>query len=361
MEIVIISIAIIVAFILYKKKKKELVWWEYVIFLGGSISLYLLLKLFLVKLITTDTEFLGGYITKTTYYEPWNEKVTVTKTKTDSDGNTITYEEEEIKYHYEKYTYNTNLDNNEIRCSKKEHEEIKRLFGVYPEFKDMHRKYYTEDGDSYVYNWNKSDLTMRTITKTNLYKNPMKCSNSIFRLTKGKKDSRLFDYPEIERKDQRVILGIKKTLSDQRLRVLNSKLGKNYQIRVFLLVFPESYGIKTAIDQKNYWEGGNKNELVICVGVKNDSVKWCYPFSWCDNPEVETKIKAWYIDNPKFNITALCDYLDPTIRKYWVRKEFKDFDYITTDISIGYDIILFILVLIYMMAIGYWITTNEYN
>ena len=357
MEIIVLLVPILVSIYLFKHKNKEVTWWEYVVLIGGSFLLYFLLKLTAVSIITSDTEYWGGYITKTTYYEPWNELVEVTKTRTDSEGKEETYTTTETEYHHEKYTYQTNLSGEEITCSRKEFEEIKHLFGVYPKFRELNRHYYTKDGDAYDYYWGGSDLTMWTITEEHRYKNPMKGSRSLFQLS-GEKNN-LYDYPKLVRKDQRVILGMKKTLSDQRLRVLNSKLGKEYQVRVFLLLFPDSCGIRTAIDQRNYWEGGNKNELVICVGIKNDSVTWCYPFSWCDSPEVETRIKNWYIENPRFSISGLCDFLEPTIRKYWVRKKFSDFDYINTDI-LGWEyMIIFLIVLAYIILISHWICEND--
>lgn len=357
MEIIILLTALIVAIVIFKKKGIEVFWWEYLLLILGSIILYILTRFICISIITSDTEYWGGYITKTTYYEPWNEEVEVTKTRTGSNGETETYTTTETEYHSEKYTYNTNLSDSEISCTRKEHEEIKHLFGTYPKFRDMHRDYYTEDGDAYDYYWGGSDLTMYTITEKHLYKNPMKGSKSIFRLQGD--GSGLYNYPEIIRKDQRVILGMKKTLSDQRLRVLNSKLGKDYQIRIFLLLFPDSCGIDKAIDQRNYWEGGNKNELVICLGIKNDSVTWCYPFSWCDSPEVETRIKNWYIENPKLSIQSLCDFLEPVIKKYWVRKKFSEFEYISTELSGFHNSIIYIIVLIWIVLVFYWICTDK--
>ena len=358
MEIIIL-VVVIIAIILFKVNNVRVVWWEYLLLFGGSIVLYLFIRFICISIITSDTEYWGGYITKTTYYEPWNEEVEVTRTRVGSDGEEETYTTTETEYHSEKYTYNTNLrGSSEIPCTRNRHEEIKRLFGTYPKFKDMHRDYHTEDGDAYEYYWNGSDATMYTITEKHLYKNPMKGSGSIFKL-QGDDDDGLYDYPEIVRDDQRTILGIKKTLSDQRLRVLNSKLGKDYQIRIFLLVFPDKYGIDKAIDQRNYWEGGNKNELVVCIGVKNDSVTWCYPFSWCDNTTVEAKVKSWYIENPKFDIVSFCDFLEPVIKKYWVRKKFSDFNYITTELLGYHNLILFSLVLVWIILVSYWIYTDK--
>ncbi len=38
---------------------------------------------------------------------------------------------------------------------------------------------------------------------------------------------------------------------------------------------------------QDYWEGGNKNDFVVCFGSKNNKVTWCYPFSWADSQKSE--------------------------------------------------------------------------
>jgi hypothetical protein len=211
--------------------------------------------------------------------------------------------------------------------------------------------------DAYDYFWDGTDRTMRTITETHHYKNPMKGSRSIFRLSR--EDSTLFDYPEIQGQEQRVVLGNSRYPS-RSVQILNSRLGKEYQIHVFVLLFYNA-GPEIAERQKEYWEGGNKNELVVCLGMKNDSVQWCSPFSWCDSPVVESRIKSWFLDNPRLSIESFSAYLGPVIKKEWKRKEFKDFDYIRTELG-GWDyIIILVLVLIYLGLISIWILNNEFE
>ena len=357
MEIIIYLIPILVSLGLLVFVAKKVVWWEYLLLIGGSVLLAFLLKQGIVAIKTGDTEYWSGYITQTTYYEPWNEEVEVTKTRTNSDGKEETYTETETRYHSAEYTYQTNLRKWEYSCSRKFHEALKRQFQVRPVFRDMHRDYDTQDGDAYDYFWDGTDRTMRTITETHHYKNPMKGSRSIFKLSR--EDSTLFDYPEIQGQEQRVVLGNSKYPS-RPLQLLNSKLGKEYQIHVFVLLFYNA-GPEIAERQKEYWEGGNKNELVVCLGMKNDSVQWCSPFSWCDSPVVESKIKSWFLDNPRLSIESFSTYLGPMIKKEWKRKEFKDFDYIRTELG-GWDyVIILVLILIYLGLISAWILRNEFE
>ena len=135
MEIIIYIIPFITALFLLIVFNKKMVWWEYLVLILPSLLFTLIAQIIMVSVNSTDTEYLGGYVNRITYYEPWDELVTVTHTRevacgTDSDGNTI-YETEiyyslEREYHSEEYTYVNNESNWEHSLSKKDYETIKK-------------------------------------------------------------------------------------------------------------------------------------------------------------------------------------------------------------------------------------------
>ena len=65
----------------------------------------------MVSVNSSDTEYLGGYVNRMTYYEPWDEMVRVRHTRTDSDGEEEVYYTWEREYHSERYTYVDNESN----------------------------------------------------------------------------------------------------------------------------------------------------------------------------------------------------------------------------------------------------------
>lgn len=358
MELLIYIIPILVSLGFLVFKAKETVWWEYLLLIGGSVLLAFLLKQIITGIKTSDTEYLSGYVTQTTYYEPWNEEVEVTKTRTNSEGEEETYTETETRYHSAEYSYRTNMKRSEVWCSRDYHEALKKQFRVSGVFRDMHRHYYTQDGDAYDYFWDGTDETMKTLTETGTYRNQVKGSMSIFRM--GREDSTLFDYPVPEKRgDQKVVLGNAK-YDSRPIQILNAKLGKQYQVHIFVLLFYNE-GPEIAERQKEYWEGGNKNELVVCLGMKRDSIQWCSPFSWSESPVVETRIKSWCLENPRLRIKELAAELERLVKENWKRREFKDFNYIETELRGGDYIIILVLVLVYIVGIGIWITKNEYR
>ena len=98
MEVIIYIIPFITALFLLIVFNKKMVWWEYLVLIVPSLLFALITQLIMVSVNSSDIEYLGGYVNRITYYEPWDELVEVMHTRevacgTDSDGNTI-YETE---------------------------------------------------------------------------------------------------------------------------------------------------------------------------------------------------------------------------------------------------------------------------
>ena len=94
MQIIIYIIPFITPLFLLIVFNKKMVWWEYLVLRLPSLFFTLIAQIIRVSVNSTDTEYLGGYVNRITYYEPWDELVTVTHTRevacgTDSNGNTI--------------------------------------------------------------------------------------------------------------------------------------------------------------------------------------------------------------------------------------------------------------------------------
>ena len=144
------------------------------------------------------------------------------------------------------------------------------------------------------------------------------------------------------------------------MRWLNGYYGERKQFRVFVLFFmnkPEEIVEK----QRSYWQGGNKNELVVCVGIdKNKNVKWCNAFSWCDSPVVGVKSRDWFMNNP-VNLEKYAEYIGPIVEKEWHRKKFEDFDYLTVELTDVQYWAIIIILLIFNIVMSFWIVTNNYK
>ena len=369
MEILIFLIPIVTAGILAFKFREKTALWEYAVVLVPSLLLFFALKYSFVYISSLDKEYLSDLVSKITYYEDWDETVMVTHTRTVSCGNgktrTETYVVPERRYHPKRYVYETVTgETNDV--SEDEYKLICYKLNMPAVFKDMHRSYRSKDGDAYVTSWSRTRENSYPVTWTHLYQNKVKASSySIFKYGNMSeeeiKENKLFDYPEIKNNDQNPILGFNATDTDiDAVRYLNGYRGPKNQIHVFILCF-NNPSLEVAEMQKAYWQGGNKNEFVVCLGVKNNTVIWCNPFSWSDEPMLEVKTRDYFIKHPDINFKDYAEWLDTQIDKNWHRKEFNDFNYLSIELSIGWYIAILIIILCYNVGISYWVITNEFT
>jgi hypothetical protein len=301
------------------------------------------------------------------FYEPWNEEVTVTKTRTVTDANGHEHEEKykttEIKYHSEEYTYCTNTVALERNINKQTYDKIKARLKTKAIFKDLHRDYHTNDGDAYESYYDNSYEHIYTVTEEESYLNRVRANPyTIFgytKISKEKADSLgLYEYPEIKSIDQCPVIGKKLPYwQEHAIRYINGRYGKEKQFRLYILLY-ENKKPEIAEYQKSYWYQGNKNELVICLGLKGDSITWCRGFSWCDEPILEIKSRDYFITHPKLNLYRYSKFIEANL-KHWHRKEFKDFDYISVEFSGVQTLVLILLMLI--STIGTYVIVWKQN
>ena len=372
MEVFLYIIPFITSLVLLTAFRKETVWWEYVLVIVPPIIFTLLLKLIMTSIDATDTEYLGGYALRATHYEDWDETVMVAHTRTISNGKTTTtqtYYVPERKYHPDRYSYISSLDSSEHFVSKEVYMAIKKKLNAPSQFRDMHRKYRTKDGDAHDTYWSGNIKDMYDITVPHLYINKAAASNtySIFKENPIKRKQAmelgLYDYPQIDRFEiQNPILGDSlDTESVQAIRTINAIYGKPYQFRMYICLF-HNEPMEISELQKRYWKGGNKNEFVVCIGMANDStVAWSNSFSWSDSPKLEVLTRDWFIEHPILNLPEYAQYISEKIPNNWERKSFEDFKYINIELSKAQLIVLFILMIGIEIGITFFVIKNSYR
>lgn len=327
-----------------------------------------------------DTEYLGGYITKITHYDEWDEWIEKTCTRQVPDGRdenghtkyrTETYDCSYRDFHPERWKYTNNYGHEEYFWSEKEFLDAMRELGNPPMvFRDMHRDYYRIDGDAQDYFYDGTVEHVRALTDSHSYKNKLINSKSIFKYEEiSPEEARklgLFDYPEIKSYDQEVVLGIDVSYTtEKKFKYINAIYGSPKQFRVYILAFKNKpYSISEK--QKAYWQGGNKNEFVVCLGydAKTRKINWCNAFSWSDKPTLEVATKRFFREHA--HVAYLGDYADwlPKHLNLWKRKEFKDFDYIEntlTSIQSMWLVILTIIINMLLCGIIFVMTTEDYR
>jgi len=324
---------------------------------------------------TSDTEYHTNKAYKVVYEEDWNEYIEKTCTKTvctgsgkDEKCHTETYDCSYVDYHPATYTLIDDAENS-YSISPLEFEKICKKWHD-KHWVNMYRDYHNNDGDKYYGEWNGDIKTLITTHSTHSYENRVQAARSIYNyeeLTeKDVKDNRLIEYPDPNGYEMPAILSndvkFPKWKQDE-LNRINGILGAKKQVQVFLLVW-KNMPSDVAEMQKAYWKGGNKNELVICVGVdKNENIVWNNVFTWSEKDIVKIKIRDYLLDErgKKLNIKGLSKFTETVIVKDWKRKQFKDFAYLHIELTRGQVIWIYIMTTIVSIGLTIFIVVNGYN
>ncbi len=369
-------IPFIACLILFLFFRKATTWWEYIVLVLPSILLTVILYFSLKYVGTTDTEYLGYYVTKTSYYEPWNEYIHQTCSREvydgrDEDGNakyrTEYYDCSYVEWHSAYWTM-TNNNGHEIAIKESTYNRICQKFGTPKRFVDMHRHYHTVDGDCYECHFNGDRNQMWTLTTEHQYKNKILKSKSIFNYSEvseeDKKDYRLFDYPDYTYEyDQSPIMSevyIPKAVVDS-FKYLNAYYGLRYQFRAYVMVWKNA-PLETSTLQEDYFVGGNKNELCICISVNNaNQIQWVRTFSWEDKPNLEVEIDHLWEYGASLDLMKLNRYLLKNVPREWHRKAFADFEYINNMLTTGQWVLILILTLVFNIGMCCYIILNDFS
>lgn len=360
--------------------RQKVVWWEYIILVVPSILLSTGIYFGMISNSQSDTEYLGDYVTTIRDYDPWNEYIHRTCTTTHSDGKghsyTTTYDCSYVDLHPRRYTQIFS-DGSEHDLGEVEFGRIFKMWSTPYEFVDMHRNFHTIDGDMHQRKWDLNPEHSKTVTFTNSYKNKIKTSRSIFGFSKiSKKEAQslgLYDYPKVEEQsktsglfdndeNQSPFLGYKPTKNELiKWQYINGYYGASKQFRAYILFFynqPESIVEK----QRDYWEGGNKNEMIMCFGIDSTTkeVQWFDAFSWCDKPTFEVNFRSYMNEQSnKLDLISLGNWVEKTGISYWKRKEFKDFDYIKIELSGTQLTWLFIIIIMFNIGMSVYVVLNR--
>jgi len=366
-------IPVITAVVLYVRFRHETLWWEFLIPFGVSILLIALCKFTIETAQTRDTEYWGGWVSKGEYYEDWNERVSCRHPRScshrDSEGNrrhsNDGYQHSyDVDYH-PPYWQVTDSNGIAVSVNSIEFDKLSARFQN-RKLVDMHRSFHTDDGDCYVTDWNQSDATLVPFTSTHSYENRVAVSDSVFNFPEvDPKTYGLFEYPDIAGYyDCPSILGagdVSQPDAQRALSVANAKLGRPKQVRMMILVF-KNQPIQAGFDQQSYWKGGNKNEFVVTVGVDDsNSVQWCHVFSWSDSEQLKIETRDYVVNQKTLNLAGVVNWMVPQINAGFVRKEFRQFSYISIDPP-GWAVFLtFLVVGMINTGVSWWVIVNEFK
>jgi len=347
-------IAILISAIFFTKKMS---WWEYILILVIPMAAISIAKTASVYDQTQDKEYWNTYLVKAKYTEYWSTWVKLTcercETKCSGFGENRTCHEEchdyDCSYCDENPPTWTAWDNmgNSYGISQAKFEELCKIWGR-RDFVDMKRDIQAhwrftgtcgKDGDAYDTRYDGNFGHIQSVTSEHTYENRIKCSKTLFNFpdvdTADVRQYGLYKHnPVMDPYNYNPIYGPAPIEAVKRLGQWNAWLGAAKQIHMNILIF-RNQPRHAAELQEWYWKRGNKNELVLCIGVDNtNKIVWTKIFSWTEVEMLKISLERTTAQMP-YDLVAVSDTMGTYAQKLWQRKHFKDFKYISVEPTTG--------------------------
>lgn len=382
-------ICCIIAYFIWGKKYQ---WWEFLLPTIVCFLMIFIIKITAEKSLISDIQYKSGLIVEARYYEYYSTWVDATcyttesyACGTDSDGRTIYCTKQvpyDCSYCDENPPYWKVYDDqgNSWRISGEKYIQLVKLWNKH-NFKKIdlnrsidYRRSCGLDGDAFSVSWNQKVETSETSTWSSSYDNKPQVSKSNFDLTEiTKKEAKkygLYDYPVIQKYNQEFILGIDsvrfldkkhKLQAKQLISFFNGYYGPKRKIKLYVLLFSDK-PLETALYQKSYWDGGNKNEVVICIDVdkNNGKINWVYPFSWTVNKRVEIDLREDISNLDTLDFKNLYPILEKSTEKF-VYRDFKEFDFLSVDAPTWLIWLVYLLTTFVTFGLLYYGYQNDYE
>lgn len=346
---------------------KKLVWWEYLATLVLPILIIWGIKSGCESAQVRCTEYWGSYLTHAEYHEHWNEYIHRTCyqcTSHNKDGmctGGYFYDCSYVEDH-PAYWNVWNKENDAWPVSQDDFEKLCQMWGS-RNFIKLKQPCYTICGDMYETNLPVSYLDNQLIitTTSHSYENRIQASHSIFNyryISKKDADAQgLYTHPLISGWYQPVILGdFGPSWTKNSLEKVNGMLGSPSKARFFVLIF-KNKPIEISYDQEAYWKGANKNEIAICIGTgDNYSVNWVRPFGWSKQEELKLNIRDYLMSQKVLNLDDFGKWLYPLVQGKIIRRDFKEFKYLTVDPPTWATVLVYLLMLgICLWSVYFWV------
>lgn len=278
-------------------------------------------------------------ITEIQFYEPWDEIVYEDieerfQNGVDVNGNPIygyrTVRKEKVVYHDE--YFKAILSNGDIvPISRDTYISALKRFGTEEFFFDMKRNFYSIDGNMWYCLWNRIPINTFTLSFEKGYTNPVRCKNSIFnRKHINKKTAKQEGLYEKYTGDlcYECVYGYGLTPEQASyIGYVNDYLTNYNGMRILFLFFYDKQR-EIATKQRDYWLNGSRNELVVCVGIKDNKIDWCVPFSWSNDRTLELMVASEVLSHR--NVIDVCEWAQYVMQNAdkWVYNDLSEYDYL---------------------------------
>jgi hypothetical protein len=361
---------------------KYMAWWEGVIPLIACFFFIVIFKFTVEKIQTSDTEYHGALIVEARYYEYYETYVHRTCYRTVSCGKNCTrsvpYDCSYCDKNPEHWTVVNSLGE-EFGISREYYNFLMKKWRAQPQFVELNRRINHggwgcgQDGNMYKIIWNNDPLTSEATTTDHSYENRVQAAHTAFDFPdvtdSDKKTYGLYDYPNLKGISQESVLGLDSVkwitskeieLMKQWSKFLNGYLGPRKHARIYFLFFVDKPSLAANI-QEAYWDGGNDNELVVCIGLsqKTREFQWVRPFSWSPERKIIPEVREQIMAQKVFNAENIAHGVWVKTEKYYQRKNFKEFSYVTVEPPTWAIWVTFFVTIGISFGVCWWAINNQ--
>ena len=369
-------VAFLNVFLMYNLFKSKVAWFEVIPPVISSIFIGVIMKLIVSFSMTTDYEYHGGYAVRIENQKAWTEwyEVDVDDYCTDSNGKRyVCGSHKETRYTYHPETWMLKDSNGyPVYIDSSNYYQIKNYWKLNETIDPGHSDdyhHYSGDGRLFYCVWNSDMNTIVPVTTEWRYTNKIQAADqSLFHFREVSKADidffQLYDLPKIYSfYKMNYISGTAPDayLANKELEIQNALLGRSKQVQMRILLF-QNKTVDAALMQEAYWQGGNKNEFNLCIGIDgNNNVQWAKVFSWSEEELLKIKVRDYVQQMGKLDLVKTVDFMAKSVQSDFVRKQFKDFDYLELKIPFWAHVTTFILILIVTLMFDYYAITNDVN
>lgn len=371
----------IIAYVIWSKKFAI---WEIV--LPTAVSLVAIFVSYEALKTTSmrDVEYNGYVIVEARYYEAYTTWVKKTCYYTTCSGSgksqhctTHSYDCSYCDYHAP-YWEAIDDNGNRFAITEAKYKQLIAKWKASPKFIELNRHIVKhgscgKDGDMYAIYWNFDIKTSECSVLEVPFQNIVKVSHSAFQYPTISDEEAakigLYKYPKMyDFYKQPAILGLdsfrtmyryNKDAIQTKFEYLNGYMGPKNKVKVFTLLF-KNKPIDVAFKQEAYWDGGNQNEVVVCIGLDDKlNIQWVKPFSWCDNKRIIVDTREDIAELKNFDPDKIFVIYYHNVSNFFHYKSFKDFNYLTFEPTTNQLLFVYILTIVISLLVLWWCIKND--
>jgi hypothetical protein len=121
-----------------------------------------------------------------------------------------------------------------------------------------------------------------------------------------------------------------------------------------IVVYVTKYGSNFADMLEAKWDGVNKNDIVLVIGMSENKIGWSKVISWTKREDFKIHVRDRVNALPVLDSSAVSAILSQEVADKFERRQMKDFQYLENEVSVSTTGIIFWIVLNVLMCVGCW-------